>query len=147
MPFQQTETSLLEWDFVRVLFWGVLIGISNPVFIYKTTEGKLVNTSLKDGVDFDNPCIFQAHNVTLYHIESRPAKRNAAEYEFYADCDNKTGGLNEALKDLKGKNCNVTLLTRKHHRGSSKCTHKKTHVRNLCWLWSIINSGRIYCLG
>lgn len=64
--------------------------------------------------------VFQAHNVNLYHIESRPAKRNAAEYEFYADCDNKTGGLNEALKALKGKNCSVTLLTRKHQRGSTQ---------------------------
>lgn len=64
--------------------------------------------------------VFQSHSVTLYHIESRPSKRIKGEYEFFVDCDNTTGGLREALKDLKATKCHVTLMSRKQQKDSRR---------------------------
>lgn len=93
----------------------------NYVEDYNDTEGSssiYFTVPEKVGALMEALTVFKSHNVNLIHIESRPSKRVTNEYEFYADCDNMTGGLREALKDLKSKNCHVTLLSRKRQKDS-----------------------------
>ncbi|XP_052810177.1 phenylalanine-4-hydroxylase-like isoform X2 [Mya arenaria] len=73
--------------------------------------------------------VFKSHKVNLIHIESRPSRKSKDEYEFYADCDNQTGGLKDAIHDLKAKGCSITLLSRKHQRGSVPWFPR--HIRDL----------------
>ncbi|KAL4233621.1 hypothetical protein ACF0H5_008303 [Mactra antiquata] len=72
--------------------------------------------------------VFEVHSVNLYHIESRPDKRNPCEYEFFADCDNKNGGLKEAIWDLKKKGSNVTLLSRSGRRERESSLRSSTSI-------------------
>ena len=55
---------------------------------------------------------FQKHNVNLHHIESRPSKQDKALYAFFVSCDNKTGGLKEAIQELKEKSTTLSILSR-----------------------------------
>lgn len=57
--------------------------------------------------------IFESHQVNLHHIESRPSKQSSTEFEFFVSCDNKTGGLQEALDALKKIAKSFRLLSRK----------------------------------
>lgn len=51
--------------------------------------------------------------MNLHHIESRPSKQSSTEFEFFVSCDNKTGGLQEALDALKKIAKSFRLLSRK----------------------------------
>lgn len=55
---------------------------------------------------------FQKHNVNLHHIESRPSKQDKTLYAFFVSCDNKTGGLKEAIQELKEKSTTLSILSR-----------------------------------
>ncbi|XP_063403724.1 protein henna-like isoform X1 [Mytilus trossulus] len=56
--------------------------------------------------------IFEKHRVNLHHIESRPSKQDKALYAFFVSCDNKTGGLKEAIQELKEKSTTFSILSR-----------------------------------
>jgi phenylalanine-4-hydroxylase len=56
--------------------------------------------------------IFEKHNVNLHHIESRPSKQIAGDYDFFVSCDNTHGGLKEAIDDLREMSETLTILTR-----------------------------------
>ncbi|RUS86363.1 hypothetical protein EGW08_005881 [Elysia chlorotica] len=56
--------------------------------------------------------VLQSHNVNLHHIESRPARNNPESFEFFIACDNTTGGLKQAIDDLRNYSENLTVLAR-----------------------------------
>lgn len=56
--------------------------------------------------------IFQKNGVNLHHIESRPSKQSKTDFEFYVACDNTTGGLKEAVGELKSKAKTMKILSR-----------------------------------
>ncbi|BFZ09991.1 hypothetical protein BsWGS_13030 [Bradybaena similaris] len=56
--------------------------------------------------------IFEQHGVNLHHIESRPARYDHKNFEFFIACDNRTGGLKEAIEDLRTMSDNLTVLSR-----------------------------------
>ncbi|KAK3100242.1 hypothetical protein FSP39_016862 [Pinctada imbricata] len=51
-------------------------------------------------------------NVNLHHIESRPSKQCLQDFDFFVSCDNKTGGLREALDEIRGKSKYLAVLSR-----------------------------------
>ncbi|ESN90523.1 hypothetical protein HELRODRAFT_108615 [Helobdella robusta] len=55
---------------------------------------------------------FEKFNVNLLHIESRPSKQSLNKYDFFIDCDNSQGGLDDALKELKTITSDVDVLAR-----------------------------------
>lgn len=55
--------------------------------------------------------IFDKHHVNLLHIESRPSKQSAGDYDFFVDCDN-GGGLNSVINELKEVTKSLTILSR-----------------------------------
>lgn len=56
--------------------------------------------------------MFQKNGVNLHHIESRPSKQSKTDFEFYVACDNTTGGLKEAVGELKSKSKTMKILSR-----------------------------------
>ncbi|GFN95687.1 phenylalanine-4-hydroxylase [Plakobranchus ocellatus] len=56
--------------------------------------------------------ILHSHNVNLHHIESRPARNSQDNFEFFIACDNTTGGLKQAIEDLRGLAQDLTVLSR-----------------------------------
>lgn len=64
--------------------------------------------------------LFQKHRVNLHHIESRPSKQDKALYAFFVSCDNKTGGLKEAIQELKEKSTTFSILSRDSDKDASK---------------------------
>lgn len=95
----------------------------NYVQDFDDTEGSsTIMFSLPEGVGALASAlkVFKKNNVNLLHIESRPAKKNDKLYEFFVDCDNQTGGMKEAVKELKSKTTTLTVYARKHSRGTGK---------------------------
>ncbi|XP_027216808.2 protein henna-like isoform X1 [Penaeus vannamei] len=58
--------------------------------------------------------IFQAHNVNLLHIESRPSRREA-KYEFMVECDSSTGNLGSAMEQVRKQCSYFQVISRDHH--------------------------------
>uniref|UniRef100_A0A0B7BM57 phenylalanine 4-monooxygenase n=1 Tax=Arion vulgaris TaxID=1028688 RepID=A0A0B7BM57_9EUPU len=56
--------------------------------------------------------IFEKHGVNLHHIESRPARHDHKNFEFFIACDNQTGGVKEAVENLRSMTNNLTVLSR-----------------------------------
>lgn len=78
--------------------------------------------------------------MNLHHIESRPSKQSSTEFEFFVSCDNKTGGLQEALDALKKIAKSFRLLSRKTGEYPADGTGKsKTFGKAI--------TGRIFCIG
>lgn len=55
--------------------------------------------------------IFTEHNVNLVHIESRSSTRQPG-YEFYAECDSRSGNLGAALGALQKRCSYFTVISR-----------------------------------
>lgn len=62
--------------------------------------------------------IFQEKGVNLAHIESRPSKKDAHDYEFYVDCDNTKGSLNSLISELKQRSKSFHILGRRRQKSS-----------------------------
>ncbi|CAF1156231.1 unnamed protein product, partial [Didymodactylos carnosus] len=58
--------------------------------------------------------IFEEHGVNLLHIESRLARQNKTDHEFYVECDNSRGGIVEAVKELRQRSKYIHILSRAH---------------------------------
>ena len=56
--------------------------------------------------------MLQKHSVNLYHIESRPSKQCVSDFDFFVSCDNKNGGLREALDEIRGSAKYLAVLSR-----------------------------------
>ncbi|XP_061176589.1 phenylalanine-4-hydroxylase-like isoform X1 [Saccostrea echinata] len=69
--------------------------------------------------------IFEERQVNLHHIESRPSKQSSTEFEFFVSCDNKTGGLKEALEQVKGIAKTFRVLSRKAGEYPSEDTERE----------------------
>ncbi|CAL1539866.1 unnamed protein product [Lymnaea stagnalis] len=64
--------------------------------------------------------VFEEKGVNLHHIESRPSRDDPRSFEFFVSCDNKTGGLKEAIESLRSMTNNkLTVLSRNMQNGSS----------------------------
>ena len=50
--------------------------------------------------------------MNLIHLESRPSKQSKGDYDFFVNCDNTKGGLQEAIEILKKKTKFFHLLSR-----------------------------------
>ena len=61
----------------------------------------------------------QDKGVNLVHIESRPSKAGADDYEFYVDCDNTKGSLNHLIPELKERSNTFRILSRRRSKSSS----------------------------
>ncbi|XP_071524848.1 protein henna isoform X1 [Panulirus ornatus] len=57
--------------------------------------------------------VFQAQNVNLLHIESRPSRRDA-KYEFMVECDSSRGNLGAAMEQLRA-NCSYFQVISRNH--------------------------------
>nr|XP_045590045.1 protein henna-like isoform X2 [Procambarus clarkii] len=57
--------------------------------------------------------IFQAHNVNLLHIESRPSRREA-KYEIMVECDSTTGDLGNAMEQMRASCSYFQVISRNH---------------------------------
>ena len=64
--------------------------------------------------------LFQDKGVNLVHIESRPSKKGEDDYEFYVDCDNTKGSLNNVLPELKERSKSLHILSRRRTKSSSR---------------------------
>lgn len=64
--------------------------------------------------------VFEDHHVTLHHIESRPAKDDPSSFEFFVACDDVTGGLKEAIEELRKSAPNLTVLRRNPNKELAK---------------------------
>ncbi|XP_042870956.1 protein henna-like isoform X1 [Penaeus japonicus] len=58
--------------------------------------------------------IFQAHNINLLHIESRPSRREA-KYEFMVECDSSSGNLGSAMEQVRKQCSYFQVISRDHH--------------------------------
>ena len=50
--------------------------------------------------------------MNLLHIESRPSKQSAGEYEFLVECDATKGSLAPAFEELRKKSSDMQVLSR-----------------------------------
>ena len=50
--------------------------------------------------------------MNLFHIESRPSKKNKEDYAFFVACDDTKGGLKDAIEELKVKAKSLRVLSR-----------------------------------
>lgn len=64
--------------------------------------------------------IFEDHSVNLHHIESRPAKDDPTSFEFFVACDDSKGGLKEAIRELRSKAHDLTVLSRNPNKDKSE---------------------------
>ncbi|CAF1158753.1 unnamed protein product, partial [Didymodactylos carnosus] len=59
--------------------------------------------------------IFEEHGVNLLRIESRLAKHNKTDHELYVECDNRMGGVAEAVKELRERSKYIHVLSTAHN--------------------------------
>lgn len=64
--------------------------------------------------------IFTDHNVNLVHIESRSSTRQPG-YEFYAECDSRSGNLGAALQVLQDQCSYFCVISRDYKDNTGKC--------------------------
>lgn len=50
----------------------------------------------------------------MLHIESRLARQNKTDHEFYVECDNSMGGVADAIKQLREESKYIHILSRAH---------------------------------
>ena len=50
--------------------------------------------------------------MNLIHLESRPSKQSKGDYDFFVNCDNTKGGLQEAIEILRKKTKFFQVLSR-----------------------------------
>lgn len=63
--------------------------------------------------------IFTDHDVNLVHIESRSSTRRPG-YEFYAECDSRSGNLGAALEVLQEKCSYFCIISRDYKDNTGK---------------------------
>lgn len=62
--------------------------------------------------------VFQEHDVTLGHIESRISREGYSSYDFFVTCDNSQKKLKEAINALKSKASSIQILSRQPEDGN-----------------------------
>jgi phenylalanine-4-hydroxylase len=58
--------------------------------------------------------VFEKHGINLLHIESRLARQNKTDHEFYVECDNSMGSVADAIKQLRQESKYIHILSRAH---------------------------------
>lgn len=95
----------------------------NTCILYSIKEqnsGSLANT-LK---------IFEKHNVNLLHIESRSSLR-VPGYEFFIECDGKSGELGKAIDDLRQQCSYFNIISRDYKDNTAAVPWFPRRIRDL----------------
>jgi len=58
--------------------------------------------------------VFEKYGINLLHIESRLARQNKTDHEFYVECDNSMGSVADAIKQLRQESKYIHVLSRAH---------------------------------
>lgn len=74
--------------------------------------------------------IFKKHNVNLLHIESRSSLR-VPGYEFFVECDSKSGALGKAIEDLRETCSYFNIISRDYKDNKSAVPWFPSRIRDL----------------
>ena len=74
--------------------------------------------------------IFKNHNVNLLHIESRSSLRLPG-YEFFVECDSKSGALGKAIEDLRQACSYFNIISRDYKDNESAVPWFPRRIRDL----------------
>lgn len=74
--------------------------------------------------------IFKKHNVNLVHIESRSSLR-VPGYEFFVECDGRTGGLGSAIEELRETCSYFNIISRDYKDNLSAVPWFPRRIRDL----------------
>ena len=74
--------------------------------------------------------VFRNNKVNLIHIESRSSTR-VPGYEFFVECDSRTGSLGNAIEELKNKCTYFSVISRDYKDNRSTVPWFPRRIRDL----------------
>ncbi|XP_030566532.1 protein henna [Drosophila novamexicana] len=88
------------------------------------------DSSLASGALANTLAIFKKHDINLVHIESRSSLR-VPGYEFFVECDGKSGALGKAIEDLKEQCSYFNIISRDYKDNATAVPWFPRRIRDL----------------
>lgn len=88
------------------------------------------DSSLSSGALANTLGIFKKHDINLVHIESRSSLR-VPGYEFFVECDGKSGALGKAIDDLKKQCSYFNIISRDYKDNATAVPWFPRRIRDL----------------
>lgn len=88
------------------------------------------DSSLSSGALANTLAIFKKHDINLVHIESRSSLR-VPGYEFFVECDGKSGALGKAIDDLKQQCSYFNIISRDYKDNATAVPWFPRRIRDL----------------
>ncbi|KAL7732540.1 hypothetical protein ACLKA6_019175 [Drosophila palustris] len=88
------------------------------------------DSSLASGTLANILAIFKQHGINLVHIESRSSLR-VPGYEFFVECDGKTGPLGRAIEDLREECAYFNIISRDYKDNETAVPWFPRRIRDL----------------